>query len=402
MRDLDLWHRAQNSIAQGVLTNSKSPHSHVFGISPKYITAAIDVTVTSGDGKRYTDYICGLGANILGYGNQFVTNAVMGALPMMGSHSLPTDKEILLAEKLKEVIPFAERVKFLKTGTEACMAAIKIARAVTGRLVVLSDGYHGWSDTFVSLTPPAFGVKKSQGVYHLADIEAINENTAAVIVEPVITDFSNERREYLQALRDKCAQTGTLLIFDEVITGFRFPKYTVSRYFNIIPDILIIGKAMANGFPLAAVIGSKTIMDDPRYFVSSTYAGECLSLVAAHSVITTLQTNPFYSLDELWTRGQYFINAFNSMCPSMVRLDAYPTRGIFMGEEMPLGLFMQEAARAGLLFCRSWFYNAHHPKHDDMTLSTCEHILGKIYRGEVRLQGQLPVSPLALALRLKK
>lgn len=401
VRDLDLWHRAQDCIGQNVLTNSKSPRSHIMGISPKYVKQALDSVLISADGKRYVDYICGLGTNVLGYGNQIIINEIQKHLPFMGSHSLPTDKEVIAAEKLKEVIPFMDKVKFLKTGSEACQAAIKIARANTGRMKILSDGYHGWSDHFISLMDPAEGVWKGQNVYPLMSSDDIDQHTACVIIEPVITDYGPKRREYLEKLRKKCDETGAMLIYDEVITGFRVPHFSFARYFNIYPDLLILGKGLANGLPLSAVMGSKKVMDYPGYFVSSTYAGETLSLVACAKTIETLQKDPFYSIETLWEKGAAFIEKFNSFYPTKIWIEGYPTRGIFKGDENVIALFFQEAARAGLLFCRSWFYNAHHPQDDDLTLPTIETILKKIARREITLSGEAPLSPLALMQRLK-
>lgn len=400
MMEMDLWHRAQNAIAQGALTNSKNPRSFVFGIYPKYIHRGYGGCLYDVSNNRYVDYICGLGANILGYGHEAVTNAIRIHAHHGFSHSLPTYHEVETAEEVKSVFPFIERLKFLKTGTEACMAAIKIARAATGRKKVISHGYHGWSDPFISLTPPAHGVYPHQGMQQLLSIGEIDEQTAAVIIEPVIADNSPERIAWLNKLRERCTEKGAVLIFDEVITGFRYLEFSVARHHNVTPDLICIGKAIANGMPLAAVGGSRAIMESD-YFVSSTYAGETLSLVAAKATIKALKTDTFSKMQTVWPNGQRFMDRFNELYPEKIQIKGYPTRGVFEGDQETITLFFQEAAKANMLFTKSWFYNGALTEFDDITLSACKMILGRIKLGQVRLEGEAPISPFAQKVREK-
>ncbi len=388
------WHRrAQDCVAQGALTNSKRPECHVLGAYPTHLARGHGAKVWDHAGKSYLDFICGLGTNILGYGHERVASAISDSLRHGYSLSLGTHHEIEAAEKVKELFPFVDAVKFLKTGSEACSAAIRIARAATGRHWILSEAYHGWHDEFVSLTPPANGIPCQEtyprAIDHFRFLDQIGSDTAAVIVEPVVTDCSPGRRQYLQDLRKVCTRHGAMLIFDEVITGFRWPRFSVASNWGITPDLIVLGKAIANGMPLAAVGGKYATMNTPNeYFVSSTYAGETLSLIAAKMTMTLLQTK--YDLAHLWEQGQAFLDGFNRLAPGLVWIEGYPTRGAFKGDPLPRALFFQEAVKAGLLFGPSWFFNFPLAEESHGVLDICRDILGRLKRGEIKLQGELP------------
>lgn len=399
MTKMDHWQRAQRCIAQGALTNSKNPKSHVLGVYPTHVTHGKGCVLVDVERRRYIDFICGLGANLLGYGAQPVTDALQETLYGGWAHSLPTHHELEAAELVKEMFPFIDCVKFLKTGTEACMAAVRIARTQTGRPFILSEGYHGWSDDFVSLTPPAHGVNVGPYTMKLENLSEITSDVAGVIVEPVICDASEERKVWLEALRKRCTEVGALLIFDEVITGFRFKNFSVSKCFDVTPDIICLGKAIANGLPLALVGGSYAVMNSVPYFVSSTFAGEVLSLTAAKAVMRTLMKRGKYDIDHLWDRGQAWINYFNAIDPDVIKLNAFPTRGAFVADPVVKALFFQEAVKAGVLFGPSWFYNWHLSEHDGAVLGMCKDIIGRIKRGEVSLEGDMPQSPFAMKVR---
>lgn len=390
-----LWHRrAQRSIGQAALTNSKRPESLVKGIYPTHLERGFGCTVWDHNGKSYTDFICGLGTNILGYGHERTNRTIDAQLRKGLSLSLSNVIEVRAAEKLKELFPFARRFKFLKTGSEACSAAIRMARAYTGRDIVLSEGYHGWADEFVSLAPPAHGVphypdkKIEKTPVNMAPGGWPLEDVAAVIIEPVMTDASKERRMWLNDLREACTKSGTLLIFDEIITGYRWPEFSVAGHWDITPDLFCIGKAMANGMPLAAVGGNAEILDGD-YFVSSTYAGEAASLAVAIDVAETLQTRE--SIDRLWETGRMFTEQFNDLMPG-VKIEGYPTRGRLVGKDRDL--FMQEACKAGFLFGPSWFWNF--PLIEEKNIwPTLGAVARKINTGAAKMEGEPPQSPFA-------
>jgi glutamate-1-semialdehyde 2,1-aminomutase len=388
--------RAELAIAQGALTNSKRPSTFIEGVYPTHVDRGRGARLYS-EGREYLDYIGGLGTNLLGYGNFHVGEAVMRRFMQGATLSLSSQLEVEAAERLKAIVPWTELWKFTKSGTEACNAAIKIARAYTGRDLVLSDGYHGHGDDFISLSAPALGVPKRPWMSRL-DPDLIKD-AAAVIVEPVVTDYSRERKAYLESLKAECEKHGTVLIFDEIITGFRFPGLTVSKYFGIEPDLILLGKAIGGGLPLSAIGGKKAVMNCGEYFISGTFFGETVSLAACMETINLLKKDGTkYSIDELWKSGQQFLDRFNELSPHL-KIVGYPTRGVFEGSDLVKALFWQEACKAGILFGPSWFFNFPLASETDAVIPICRDIFSRIHLGGVRLEGQMPKKPFAQTVR---
>lgn len=399
--DSAILKRAETAIAHGALTNSKRPSAYVKGFYPTHLTKGHGPFVWDTRGNRYVDFICGLGSSILGYANEEVNLAAYSQLCRGATLSLGTVTEVECAEKVKELFPYVEKVRFLKTGTDACNAAVRIARAKTGRTKVFSEDYHGWSDEFCvaynrKTRMEGIGLNPNGQIWPNYPQDDLSD-VAAIILEPVVTDASPDRLTYLKELQARCKKSGTLVIFDEVITGFRFPKFSVSQYWGIEPDLICLGKAMANGLPLSCVGGKKSVMECADYFVSSTFAGETLSLASATKTMSLLQTK--YSLDKLWDKGAEFLFRFNSIDPTLVKIEGYPTRGIFRGDNQKLPVFFQEACRAGILFGPSFFFNFAHTDLIDPVISACQDILMKIRSGGVELEGDIPVAPLAQKVR---
>lgn len=398
---IDPWEyhkRAQSVIAHGALTNSKRPESFVKGVYPTHLARGKGAFVWDTNGKRYLDLIGANGTSLFGYAWEGILQAVnfqhrLGSLLSLGSRL-----EVEAAEKLQQLFPFVNKLRFLKTGSEACTAAITIARAATGRQLVLSMGYHGWHPEFTAMTEPAHGCPWWEHERYLhkwdGDLEALNQGCAAVIIEPVELDWSADRRKWLQYVREECTRRNIVLIFDEVITGFRFPRFSVSEWAKIRPDLIVLGKAMAGGLPLAAVGGREDVMEcADEYFVSSTYAGDTLSLAAFVRTCDALISE--FQIDELWKQGQNFIDAFNLAGEAAsVQAVGYPTRGVFTGANRDL--FFQEACKVGILVGPSWFYNFSHLEHD--FTATIEEILWKV-RQNPKLEGESPRSPFASKLR---
>jgi glutamate-1-semialdehyde 2,1-aminomutase len=396
--DEAIYLRSKEAIAHGALTNSKRPECLVRRVYPTHLTIGRGAYVWDTYKNRYIDYICGLGANILGYGHEEVTAAITAQAMSGCTLSLGSAIEVETAEKVKEIFPFVERVRFLKTGSDACEAAIRIARTKTGRKWVLSEGYHGHGSEFVALTPPAQGIAIDSWVADLnGPIEHDWDSVAAIILEPVNLDATPGRAEKLKFLRQKCDRHGVALIFDEIITGFRFPRMSVAGYFGIEPDLICLGKAMANGMPLSVVGGRASFMESGEYFISSTFAGETLSLAAGLKTMTLLQTK--YDMTQLWDAGAQFLKDFNLIWPDGIRIEGYPTRGRFDGSEMIKALFWQESVKSGILFGPSWFYNFDHIPLRDTVISTSRDILTRIRLGSVKLEGDLPTSPFAAKMR---
>jgi glutamate-1-semialdehyde aminotransferase len=402
--DFDLLHRSDNSIAQGYLTNSKNPDCFIKGITPTHVSRGVGAYLYDTRGKRFIDFICGLGTNLFGYANYTINEVVRNEIERGVTYSLGSLREVEAAERFQSVFPFAERVKFLKTGSEACTAAVRMARNYTGRKHVLSMGYHGWHDEFTSLTPPACGIVDHAFIHKIDNIDdligRVNPMVAAVILEPVELDNSTEHVKKLNMLRDRCTKHGAVLIFDEVITGFRYKGLSVSNYFNIRPDTICCGKALGNGFPLSVVAGKKDILGSSEYFVSSTHAGENLSLTAMIKVIDLLTKDTNYSIDRLWSAGEDFVNQFNTLWPEKIIIKGYPTRGRFVGDNQVIWKFWQECIYAGILFGPSFFINFCHIEILDNVMHDIKDIIGKIKStGDFKLDGRAPRPPFSNKFR---
>ncbi len=398
--DWTMYLRAQHLIAQGSLTNSKRPECFVKGVYQTHLKKGQGPFVWDVEGRQLYDFICGMGTMIVGHGNSIIAESIYRQATQGITMSLSTPLELELADALQECIPWAQKFRFLKTGTEACMAAVKIARTKTCRRYVLSEGYHGWSDEFIGLTEPALGVPTHPytPMMKLMNLNQIDSEVAAVIVEPIMTDMSPERIQWLRDLRESCTKHGVVLIFDEVITGFRTPKFTMSRYLDIEPDIICLGKAMGGGMPISCVAGKTDIMNCGEYFVSSTFAGETCSIAASLALISLLKTKNF-DLDELWSSGKYFQDKFNQMMPDKLKLVGYPSRGVFQGDPLTKALFWQESYRAGILFGSSYFLSFPHLKYLDILLNVLTDITTRIKTGSVELLGEMPQSPFAQKIR---
>jgi glutamate-1-semialdehyde aminotransferase len=396
--DVEIKKRADASIAHGALTNSKRPECFVNGFYPTHVTGGHGVHLQDTGNRLYIEFVCGLGSNLLGYGNTLTTNAAIEAARRGVTHSLSSVVEVDLAEKIKEIMPFVEKVRFLKSGSEGCIASVKIARAFTGRKHVISEGYHGWHDEFVSLTPPALGVPPHSFIKPYSPMVEIDESVAAVIIEPIMTELTDARINWLKELREKCTKSGTLLIFDETITALRFPKFSVAGYLGIHPDLIVFGKALANGFPISCIGGRGDVMS-ADYFVSSTFAGDTVAISAAIATIKALQRS--YDINHLWRTGLRFQERFNEMSPH-VKIEGYPTRGVLKGDDMHKAIFMQEACRAGLLFGSSWFWAFPHIDLSDQIFNILKDVFLKIEIQKPQLAGDMPKKPIAQTIREKK
>lgn len=396
--------RANRSIAQGALTNSKRPESFVKGVYPSHLDKYIGAT-TYYKNHSWTDYICGLGTNLFGAANPYINRAVIRSIEAGVSFSLSSTLEVEAAERAQSIWPELERVKFFKNGSDATNAAIRIARAYTGRDNILTAGYHGSSDDFVSLTAPAVGIPARHWVWPSC-AESIDKmgskSFAAVIVEPMDLDDSDANREQLQKLREWCDATGTVLIFDEIITGLRVPKLSVSNYYGIKPDLACYGKAIGNGYSISILGGRTDLMTTKDYFVSNTFSGERVGLaafIAATDLVLIPALNYGRGIDALWSHAGFFWKDINAITDGFVKFKGYPTRGRLEGTALNKALFMQECCKGGLLFGPSYFYNYVHHHHDQSTISVIKSVIQKMKMGLVSLEGEIPKSPMANQMR---
>lgn len=253
--------------------------------APHFLSHGKGGRVWDVDGNEYVDLVSALLPNVLGYCDSDVDAAIRHQLGMGISFSLPTLQESALAGRLVRHIPCAEMVRFGKSGTDATSAAVRLARAVTGRDHVVMHGYHGWQDWSIG---QADTVEHQSGVPD--PVRALTFKWEDWIVRPhaaaVIVDCSKADIELLQEMRDFCDETGALLVFDEVITGFRYDIGGAQTVFGITPDLACFSKAMGNGMPISAIVGRKELMKNfDHVFFSGTFGGETLSIAAAIACI---------------------------------------------------------------------------------------------------------------------
>jgi len=297
-----LLQRALKVIPLGSQTFSKSSTQYPYGVSPFFITRGSSSHVWDADGNEYVDFVNSLAAITLGHKDPDVDAAVMRQLQQGVIFSLPHPIEIEVAEKIIEMVPCAEMVRFGKNGSDATAGAIRLARAYTGRDHVAVCGYHGWQDWYIGSTSRNRGVPKATSdlthkfAYNNLDslIEVFNQwpnNIAAVILEPANVAMPNQG--YLEAVKEITSKHGALLIFDETITGFRYANGGAQELFGVVPDLATFGKGIANGYPISAIAGRQVVMRLlEEVFFSFTFGGETLSLAASLATMTKLQQQP--------------------------------------------------------------------------------------------------------------
>ncbi|MBK6420913.1 MAG: aminotransferase class III-fold pyridoxal phosphate-dependent enzyme [Gemmatimonadetes bacterium] len=278
-------------------TGSKRPEA-LFGPGaprglPVRFTRSAGARLWDAEGREYLDLVMALGAVGLGYGHPAVARAAHAAIDAGVVGSLPPELEERVAERLAALVPGMERTRFLKTGAEAVAAAVRLARAHTGREAILRCGYHGWLDWCQPAGTPGVpgAVAGLLGELPFNDSERARflvrragERLAAVVIEPVVEAAPDP--EWLEVLREETRRAGALLIFDEIKTGFRVGIGGAAARYGGAPDLLVFGKALANGFPLAAVGGRRPVMEDARRtWISSTLATEMVALAAADATL---------------------------------------------------------------------------------------------------------------------
>ena len=291
--------RALERIPLATQTFSKSALSFVKGASPLFLDHGKGCRVWDADGNSYIDYVMGLLPVILGYCDPDVDAAIRAQLEKGITFSLATELEIDLADRLRNCIPCAEMARFGKNGSDATTAAIRLARAVTGRDRVAACGYHGWHDWYIGSTTRNLGVPEavrqltSPFPYNDADaletlLVADPGGFAAVILEP--TAFEPPAAGFLERVRALTERYGAVLIFDEIITGFRAHLGGAQELYGVTPDLACFGKALGNGMPISAVVGRRDHMRlMEEIFFSATFGGETLSLAAAITTIDKLE-----------------------------------------------------------------------------------------------------------------
>ena len=397
-RSLDLLAAARRVVPGASQTLSKGPHMFVEGAYPVFLERGQDSRVWDVDGNVYTDYILGLAAITLGYSYPAVNDAVARQLERGSIFSLPSPLEVDVAERLVGLIPCAEMVRFLKSGSEANAAAVRVARAATGRDVVIVSGYHGWHDWYAITTPLHRGIPKVFGdviasfqYNDLGSLEAALEQhrgrVAAVMMEPVLLD--EPWPGFLAGVKTLTHRHGALLIFDEIVTGFRWAIGGAQEHFGVVPDLATFGKGMANGLPLAAVVGPRDLMRElEAVFVSSTFGGDALALAACRATVEEYSRQPV--IERLWAAGRRFQAGFGRRAEGTgvpARCLGYPVHPKITFEHeraetrrLLMSLFLQEAAKRGVIlhFAGLNVSFSHTDAVIDESLEACGQALGVV------------------------
>jgi glutamate-1-semialdehyde aminotransferase len=389
---LKLYKRAEQLIPCGTQTLAKGTSQHVFGIAPIYLKSGKGSKVIDVDGNEYLDYTMGVGPLSLGYCYPAVDNAIKQQLEDGITFSLMHPLEVEVAELFKEIIPNAEKVRFSKTGADVASAAIRLARAYTGKNNVLCCGYHGWHDWYISVTDRNAGIPEEiqnmTFTFNYNDIESvlnsIDDNTAAIILEPVV--FDEPTNNFLHKLREICDEKGIILIFDEMWTGFRIALGGAQEYFGVDADIAIFSKACANGMPISVITGKSEIMDllEQDVFFFTTFGGEALSLVATKATITEIINNDVIKyLNNKGKKLKYgILEILDELSISFISIKGYNFRTMlnFDNSEgnalLIKSVLQQELIKCGILW--SGYHNmsfSHTDEDIDYTLKAYNHCL---------------------------
>jgi glutamate-1-semialdehyde 2,1-aminomutase len=376
--------RAADVIPGGASTGSKRAAA-LYGpetaFGPTHYARSAGCRIFTPGGQSFIDCTMALGAVALGYADELVTTAVANAAAAGNVAGLSPTSEVEVAEKLCEVIPCAEQVRFLKTGAEAVAAAVRIARTSTGRSRVIGSGYFGWLDWWTDAAGVPAGAHADYTPVAFDDIAALDAaadaaggSLAAIVLEPVVERLPSAA--WIARARAICDRTGAVLIFDEVKTGFRLRTGGYQEYASVQPDLAAFGKAMANGSPIAAVVGRAAVMEAAAdTWISSTLASETTSLAAIRAVLEWHERADV--CDFLWTAGEEIQSAVRRAVEAS-GVGGVSVEGIapmwFLRFDEPAreSRFLELALSRGVLFKRGP-YNFASLAHDDETIARIEH-----------------------------
>jgi glutamate-1-semialdehyde aminotransferase len=368
------------------------------------------------DGNEFLDMTMAVGPLVLGYCHPAVDEAIRLQLEDGITFSLPHPLEVEVAEAIREAVPGAEAVRFSKTGADVTSAAIRLARAFTGRDRVVCCGYHGWHDWHIAVTDRSLGipgqVAELTSTFEYGDLDsldqALDQETACVILEPTI--FDAPPPGFLEGVRERCDRNGSLLVFDEMWTGFRLALGGAQERFGVRSDLATFSKAVANGMPLSVLTGRADVMKllERDVFFFTTFGGEALSLAAAKATLAELKSGQIPALLEV--QGREFRDGYNAIAADLGLGHVTSCRGFgcrssvsFDSSVVPplqaRSLLQQEMIRRGVLWNGSHNISAAHSGYEvDFFLSAARESLvvvksalasGSIAR---KLEG-LPVEP---------
>lgn len=396
-RSLELQRSASRLIPGLTQSQMKRPAAFAPGAFPVYLRRGQGAVVEDVDGTHYIDYIGGLGANLLGHNHPAVLAAIQAALPDGLLHSLPTALEVSVTEQLLDAIPGAEMGRFFKTGADATSAAVRLARYLTGKQRLITVGYNGWHDHFMYDTPGVPTVfaeyTKRLPLQHeqdetdlLANIEQQGPDLAAVLFAPPYLRPVSDT--FLQQLQRCCRRAGTLLVLDEVVTGFRLARGGAQEYHKLQADLVCVSKGLAAGMPLSALVGPREHMESLAHVqVSTTFGGERLSLAACAAALDVYaQGTPTTTLAQLGQRLRAGVNQAAEQTGSELRVSGYDCIPFFCFSTdvaihvQKMTRFVAAMARRGVLLRRdlNFLSFAHRPEHIEFTIEAARAALHEL------------------------
>ena len=324
-KSIKLYEESLGLIPGGVL-GARKPTDFINGEYPIFLDSGKGSRLIDVDGNEFIDFLCGYGPIILGYREEEVDDAVYKQIHEKGfCFSLTQKFQNLLAAKIRELLPSWEMSIFLKTGSDATSASIRIARAYTKKLKVMRCGYHGWHDWCVEMKggiPEKFYEDVFEFEYNRLDqLEALmaehGNDTAAIIMTP----FGHPNHQamqtpapgFLEGARKLADKYGAILVYDEIRTCFRVTMGGAQKYYGVIPDLTVLGKAIANGYPISVVTGKKDVMmaAESKLFISSTFFPNSESFIAALKTIEILERDKV--LEDIWEKGKGFMDNIQAL-----------------------------------------------------------------------------------------
>ena len=316
---LQLYKESKGLIPGGVI-GIRRPLNFVPGEYPIFIREGKGGRIKDVDGNSFIDMLCSYGPIIIGHAEENIDNAVKEQIDKGFCFNLAQDWQNKLAQKLRDLIPCAEQSFFVKTGSDATTSVVRIMRAYTGKQKILRFGYHGWHDWCVEVKG-GIPEKLYEDIIPIKfnDLEGAENafkkykgQIAGIIMTPIDHSLAKPMHApkdgYLNGMKALAKKEGAVLAFDEIRTGFRFSLGGAQKYYGVTPDIASFGKAMANGYSIAAVCGKKDIMSvitEGKAFISSTYFPNSLEMVASLATIDFMETEQ--AIEKIWEKGEKFM-----------------------------------------------------------------------------------------------
>jgi len=407
-KGIELWNKAKKIIPGGSQLLSKRSEMFLPEQWPSYYKKAKGVEIWDLDDNKYIDMsIMGVGTCILGYADDDIDEAVKKAIDRGSMSTLNCPEEVELAELLLKIHPWADMVRYARTGGEAMAIAVRIARAYTGKDKIAFCGYHGWHDWYLSanladdrnldghLLPglEPLGVPRCLkgttipfNYNRIEELEEIigNKDIGAIVMEPI--RYYEPEKDFLKNVEETADEIGAVLIFDEITSGWRMTVGGIHELYNVYPDIVVYGKAMSNGFPMAAIVGKGEVMDVAQNsFISSTYWTERIGPAASIATINKMLENNVPShlckIGNLISEGWKKLAKEHDLKIDIMGIPPLTTFVFDYGDDSQglLTLFTQEMLNRGFLASKSVYVSySHTEEHVEKYLENVDEVFGTL------------------------